>query len=772
MTVIRIILVLFNAWFFSTWLSLPALSADYSTAWFKPEIALNKSPHCEQIKKHTIDVLNGKSRNPYPTTLFTKEPSRNKTVAVNGVDIHISTFKYPGCGGACEQHQIMASTTPLSNKPKHRDDYTFLLQNSPPKGDFDFLSSPNNEYFVLTKNRDEKGLFKLNSDASWDKVCSIVNKFPQREETVDIEEDYQSVRSSLKELRVLVDGLRQDAGRTCGSMRTHSRWTERITQEFSNLLYSPSLEPKGTQQHNDSTYEIDIENLKLWSITGVNEHKAFIKFQTKLPMVIVDLSLFYQKRFGWSEGEANQIADYALKSAISSGIRFYNYKPFKTQEELELRKAIIDKKPISDIKNIDISAIPKAHTKRNMYTANESILNVAVMHPEALTYLIKSGFDVNNKNIFNKTPLMYAAQHNIYDAVKILIKSGAHVNSGTIIPEDTCGYTLKTKNMTPLHYALRYANKDVIDLLLESGASKFHYVENRMERPSKIEYPVDWLTRFDNPLLSEEDKIYLEAQLKLPPSDELSAMSKKLNLNGEKLYADKLYQEASIQFKEATYVDVNNVRAFNNYALVSLKLDHKADSLAASANVIRSKTATDKQKASAHFNTGLACEGAGRYGIYFNGTRYCRNGPLTHYIAAYKGYPTTSRANAIVERFKTKKGKHDHQCVLQDGRFDAVMKIDNRKLQFLHKQPLAESLDNVHTLEVTQRPFRLDKQPVVLKRKDMLELQNDYTISTYTSSEKIYDNFSLDEGVCTSSSSVFIDESTHFNFMENKYNKR
>ena len=766
MTVIRIIVILF-----STWLSLPALSADHSSAWFKPEIALNKSPHCEQIKKHTIDVLNGKSRNSYPTALFTKEPSRNKTVAVNRVDIHISTFKYPGCGGACEQHQIMASTTPLSNKPKHRDDYTFLLQNSPPKGDFDFLSSPNNEYFVLTKNRDEKGLFKLNSDASWDKVCSIVNKFPQREKTVDIEEDYQSVRSSLKELRVLVGGLRQDAGRTCGSMRTHSRWTERITQEFSNLLYRPSLEPKGTQQHNDSTYEIDIENLKLWSMTGVNEHKAFIEFQTKLPMVIVDLSSFYQKRFGWSEDEASQIADYALKYAISSGIRFYNYKPFKTQEEVELRKAILEKRSISEIKAIDISAIPKVHTKRDMYTVNESILNIAVMYPEALTYLIESGFDINNKNIFNKTPLMYAAQHNAYDAVKILIDNGADVNAGTIIPEDTCNYTLKTTNMTPLHYAVRYANRHVIDLLLENGASKFHYVENRMERPSQIEYPVDWLTRFDNSLLTAQDKAHLEAHLKLPPHDELTAMSNKLNLQGEKLYADKSFQEASIKFKEATYVNTNNMRAFNNYALVSLKLDNKADSLAASANVIRSKIATDKQKASAHFNTGLACEGAGRYGINFNGTRYCRNGPLTHYIAAYKGYPTTSRANAIVERFKTKKEKHDHQCVLQDGRFNAVMKIDNRKMKFLHKKPMAELLDNTYTLEVRRKPFKLDKQPFELKRKDMLKLQNGYTISTYTSNENIYDNFTLEEGVCTSSSSTFVDENTYFNLMDKKFNK-
>lgn len=770
MILIRIIPVLFSALLFHATLSQPAFSADYAAAWFTPELAINKSPLCEQVEKHTIDVWHGKSRDTYPATSFNKEASSDTTVVIDGEDVHISTYRHIGCGGACNQYQIIASSDPLPGIEKNRSAYTALLKNSPPKGYFNFLSSQSGEYFIYTKNDNKNNLFKLNSNASWDKVCSITTS-PSKEQIARTDGDYELIQASLESLRTLVGGLRQSAGFNCGSMRTHARWTQRIDQEFSNLLYNPRREPKNKQAP-DATVDINTKNLTLWSLQGLGEHNVFTEFQTKLPIVTRDLSQFYQKHFGWSRSEANHIAEYALTFAINSGISFYSYKPFNTQEEVELRKAILEKRSIADIKAIDISAIPKVLAKRNRFAANESILNIAVTHPEALTYLIESGFDVNNKNAFHKTPLMYAAQHNAYDAVKILIDNGADVNAGTIIPEDRCKYTLKTTNITPLHYAVRYAHRDIIDLLLANGASKFYYVENQMERPSQIEYPVDWLTRFDNALLTAQDKAHLEAHLKLPPHDELYAIANKLNLQGEKLYADKSFQEASIKFKEASYVDTNNIRALNNYALASLKLDNNANSLAASANVIRSKTATDKQKASAHFNTGLACEGASRYGIRFNGKNYCRKGPLDHYISAYKGYPTTSRANTIVERITTKKEKHAHQCVMQDGRFEAVIKIDNRKLQFLHKKPMAELLDNAYTLKVLRKPFRLDKQPRVLKRKDMLELQNGYTISTYGSNKNIYDEFSLDEGVCSTSNSTFIDENTHVNMMDKKFNKQ
>lgn len=57
MILIRLIPVLFSALLLHATLSQPAFSEDYAATWFTPELTINKSPLCEQIEKHTIDVL-------------------------------------------------------------------------------------------------------------------------------------------------------------------------------------------------------------------------------------------------------------------------------------------------------------------------------------------------------------------------------------------------------------------------------------------------------------------------------------------------------------------------------------------------------------------------------------------------------------------------------------------------------------------------------------------------------------------------------------------
>ncbi|MBQ2125793.1 MAG: ankyrin repeat domain-containing protein, partial [Spirochaetales bacterium] len=73
---------------------------------------------------------------------------------------------------------------------------------------------------------------------------------------------------------------------------------------------------------------------------------------------------------------------------------------------------------------------------------------------------IRTGVNVNSRNEYGVTPLMFAVEHNEdREVVKILINAGADVNA-----EDE-------SNKTPLMYASEYCkNEKIVKLLLRSRA--------------------------------------------------------------------------------------------------------------------------------------------------------------------------------------------------------------------------------------------------------------------------------------------------------------
>ncbi|QFU23185.1 ankyrin repeat domain-containing protein [Shewanella eurypsychrophilus] len=733
--------------------SLSAEAVDFSKSWFKPELIVNNAPICEDLLLQTKQIWNGSIFQIYPSSKMSTQ--RTDDVQINGKTVHLYSYTHSGCGGACERYQLLASNEPF---PDRRADYKYyrtLLDESPSARNFHFLSSDDGSYYLFLPGKDLNQLYKLTENANWHHECSVI-KAPSPEQILKVKSDYSEVQASLSELRGLIGGLRRGAGSSCGSMDTHWRWSSKIDDEFEKLLYAPRQKPKTEKRYDDSTYEIDLKNLELWSLQGLSEFDAFNQYKIKLATATNHLSKFYQKHFQWKEEEADEIADYALKSAISSGIRFYRYMPFNTSEEADLRRAILQKRPLEEIRKIDISGIDRSFDNKGWFKINESILNVAVKHPKAMSYLLGSGFDPNSQNVFDKTPLMYAAQYDGFDSARLLIEAGAEVNTGTIIPNDNCGYTLRTSNMSPLHYAVRYSSKGLIQLLIDNGASKFFDVRNGHNRPSTIEYPIDWLTRFDNESLTDDDKAEINQSLKLPGKDELANLTAELNLKGEKLYGEGKITAANDKFKEAIQVDNGNIRAINNFALTSLKLKDKQRSIQASTKIIESKKASDKQKASAYFNIGLACEGAGRYGLKFDGRRYCRQNSLEYLVKSYQAYPTKSRSNAIVNRF-TKRDKAEFACKSNSTDFEAVYKR-GKAFHFLHKKPMEQVISDVESVYSTNESFKIERNKFTLTFKELTELENGYSMSTYKSDTSIGEAFAFEGQVCSSLSSKLLPE--------------
>ena len=80
-------------------------------------------------------------------------------------------------------------------------------------------------------------------------------------------------------------------------------------------------------------------------------------------------------------------------------------------------------------------------------------------HTELVELLIKSGADVNARDLQRETPLHIAAQNGNREIAELLIKSGADVN-------DNKFYI----NSPPLHTALSFRNIEVAKLLIDNGA--------------------------------------------------------------------------------------------------------------------------------------------------------------------------------------------------------------------------------------------------------------------------------------------------------------
>src|SRR5262245_23458709 len=85
---------------------------------------------------------------------------------------------------------------------------------------------------------------------------------------------------------------------------------------------------------------------------------------------------------------------------------------------------------------------------------------------EIVRMLVAHGFDLNKKDDWGRTPLMWAAQSTPIETVQFLIDSGADLN--IISGKNMNGVSSKE---TPLQLAARAKRSDVVDLLRRRGAT-------------------------------------------------------------------------------------------------------------------------------------------------------------------------------------------------------------------------------------------------------------------------------------------------------------
>ncbi|RJE75546.1 hypothetical protein BGP78_02155 [Pseudoalteromonas sp. MSK9-3] len=530
----------------------------------------------------------------------------------------------------------------------------------------------------------------------------------------DIKPDGRLVKT-LSNLKRRTNNLIKEEG-NCGSAHYVDWRKDSVSSAISKLPFQLASTQGDSYSTGGSSFESDYAFLDIWALQGVSEHASFNKYITEVEVAISEVARYYESRFELSVEDAKEKASLAVKQAVSSGVYFSTYNPYNTSEEVALRRAILLRQPMAKIRKINISKVQK----RNDNKLKESVLNVAIIYPEALQYLLESGFDPNSANMFGKTALMYAAQNNNLEAVKMLLAAGADVNAGTIIPTDDCLFTLSTDNMSALHYAVRYASIEVIKLLVSEGAKKHHNAIDRSKGAERIEYPIDWLSKFENNYLTKADKNELVTLLGLPSPGKVADIAKKLNLKGEQLFSKKSYDAAASVFKEAVEYQPYNARALNNYALTLMKLGKFNEALLIIRRVIFDFDTPVKEKASAYFNMALVCQSEGYTQV--SGFSFCTRAPLELFIQSYEIYPTTYRAKKVLKVFSLQ-AKSGSTCTLQDGVYQGYFKKAG-KLHLLHKADLPAQFSALAIQETQSINANLTLQ-------DSIFLVDNYKVSTF-----------------------------------------
>ncbi|GIU23517.1 hypothetical protein L2719_05305 [Shewanella schlegeliana] len=215
--------------------------------------------------------------------------------------------------------------------------------------------------------------------------------------------------------------------------------------------------------------------------------------------------------------------------------------------------------------------------------------------------------------------------------------------------------------------------------------------------------------------------------IKLNP--ELDSRTLKLNIKGESYYSEKKYDAAYAAFEEVIQLDSYNVRALNNLAIVSLKIGNKNKAIISSHRVIYSLPASEKEKAAALFNMGLACEGirqiqilGERSGRAVNRMWYCLQDSLEFYTQSYITSPSKGRSDLIIQKFTNAKAA-EKECQLSDGYYKSYFKQGNRFI-FLDEKQQPDFLNGL--------THEAHGNTVSLKRTASAKLTNGLYISTFS----------------------------------------
>jgi len=628
---------------------------NISDTWFKPYLTVNKSPVCGATLKDLSQYFASSA-----TGGFLDQPSFSKTLPLvewgsatfaetAEVTLHGKKFifgrKTDYFGGAAIQYQQLV-IVPTDIKPTEEEywklyrETSFFLKDINSYHSLDLAEKDGVIYLIAQEKalEDKYQIFEFDRNLEPNLICEAQLGSPQA-----LTEN-KSVENVLGILNVVTEIIGPEGD--CGSMHAQSGHVQFMNKAFADALARPWAIISGPA---NGTLN---ENLQLWSIGGLWEHKLYQRFKKLYPLAQSELERFYIEKVGLEKNAAKKLAVDNLSSALESGFAFSRSQ---SPNYSRVRAAILDGEAIE---KITLALDSSENDPKN----SSDFLFIAVERPEVVALLLAKGWDPNVTNAFGKTPLMEAAQYDAVDAAKLLLKSGAITEATTHYPADHCAYQLSTTGMTALHYAVRYSSKQFIDLLIDNGAP-IYFKDSRNYRAGFT--PFDYLTRFGGEVsydgktnglswgqkninLNPAEIIQLRQRM-LIDTGELVGIAQKENLRGEADYATGKLVPAYGAFKRAEAANPESIRVQTNLSLAAMKLGKAGEAAKYASAVMSAKNASVHEQAAAYFNMGLICKNNSsvNYDEY-----YCREIAGDYFLTAYEIEPSASREKVIYDFFE------------------------------------------------------------------------------------------------------------------------
>jgi hypothetical protein len=622
--------------------------ATPNAPWFRPTLTINNQPICDAflsgVKGHSSAYDGLKAVPPF----FSGEDRSNSSVqnvsdhpellafAQRGAKpLYVHVIRIPGCGGACESEALgLYTALPTSGELEKP------VASIPGAESWEIYEASSGRQFVSGIVEHQLDVYHPTQDGHWQLTCRVQLE-PDLKRIQDAR--VQQAAASLHSLGLAAENMARGEGYgMCGTMHTAGRWASDFEHALNQVLFNPeATAPNASPSENSyGDYSRIYAALKEWSLGGIFEYRAFQQYNAQLRATTAVVKNLYQYGFHWSENGSLQMAQRSIQGAVSRLFGFYQYQPYPIPAEQELRQALLTHQPMNIVRASALAL------KAFDHSSSESILNVAIEYPEALSFLLTQEADPNRGNEFGKTPLMYAVQYNQLQAVRILLKAGADPNATTTVPPDNCSYAIQKHRVTALHYAVKYASKEVIQALLDAGAVTYIRTEHYID-PSAGAYPLEWLHE-SNSNLSPGDVNLLEDELQVPSDAERAKLSVTLTTKAEASNLAGKTVDAYRTIRLARLADPANARATADFPLLALKAGAVGPALEGSAQALATaKTPVDR--AAALFNQGLACVQATPRHSSYNNVSYCGSGYIDPFLQSWRLEPTSPRANKLVE---------------------------------------------------------------------------------------------------------------------------
>jgi hypothetical protein len=622
----------------------------------------------------------------YPTELTLTLPDRSRAF--------LFFFAYPGCGGGCERAAVgIDDERIVEGKFEEATRESFKLPRALPltyrygPDRWRLFKSSSGDFYLRGTLHDHTQWYRVAAADRFELACDIALKPDIRSGKAAVYS--QELSDAIDSLRVAADRMAGHPG-DCGSMHTPGRWAQYREKNLETALYRPWAVVERHQFESNNSggdYARIVQQLQLWSLGGVKEYRDFGAYQSQFSRAAAILTSFYRARFGWTPERAAETAEAALEGAISSGFGFYEYEPYPGQGERQLRDAILSRAPLEKIRGMAVD--PKGIDR----AGEDSILNLAIEYPEALSYLLDKGFDPNIGNGFGKTPLMYAAQYNQLASAELLLRAGADPNATTYLSSDRCAYTINTSHWTPLHYAARYSSARLIKLLREHGAVTF--IQSTSYQGN--EYPLDRLQRYAgfgvtedrNPHIAESEFLGLAVLLAVPSDEEKLAMATDQIARARWDYAAGDAQRAYQRLRLALFAQPDQPDAIADLPLIALRAGNIGPAISAADRAITTLK-TPAALAAAWFNKGLICEHPQAREVFTLDRARCELDTLEPFVNSWKAQPSPARANKL----RTLIQKSAASCRAESGRHYRVALVDpygSFRVYVLHRS--SETID-------------------------------------------------------------------------------